>query len=274
MCRAIVSEPSRTSSAILPPVILILAASDDEVRPWLEVCASDSGCAPHPRLKPGQLIEFSNTAPSVALLCTGSEDTALASALEQLGTIAPSIVLHVGLAGGLRSGLGEGDVLMVTAVSEGTLEPGSSPLPPARALPDYLLSPLRSSLSELPDRMAQGAVLTAQRFADGPYGKRAFGMSSPYLAYVPDASAVREACEELGIPYVGVRAVARSEDRPVPAGPPPTFGGRLRFGLRLVRNPSSALDAVRGVRGTRRATATLSRAIPAALAAIEIHGHA
>jgi len=255
-------------------MILILTAADDEVRPWLEVCALDSGTEPHPRLTPGELVEFSNSTPPIALLCTGSGDVALAGALEQLGTIAPRIVLHVGLAGGLRSGLGEGDVLMVTAVSEGSLESSGGALPPARSLPDYLLNPLRSSLSELPDRMAQGAVLTTQQFTGGPLGKRSFGMRSPYLAYVPDASTVRAACEELGILYVGVRAVAQSEDRPLPEGPGTTLAGRVRFGLNLVRNPGSALDAVRGVRGTRRATAALSRAIPAALTAIEVHGRA
>lgn len=255
-------------------MILILAATDDEVRPWLEVCASDSGTEAHPRLTPGKLIEFSNAAPPVSLLCTGSGNAALADALGQLGTITPTIVLHVGLAGGLRSGLGAGDVLMVTAVSEGTFESSVGPLPPARALPDHLLNPLRSSLSELPDRMAQGAVLTVEHFAAGPRGKRALGMESPYLAYVADASAVREACEELGIQYVGLRAVTQSEDRLIPAGPDPSLGGRLRFGLRLVGSPGSVLGAVRGLMGTRRATAALSRAIPAALSAIAVHGRA
>jgi len=225
-------------------------------------------------LTPGQLIEFSNTTPPIGLLCTGSREAALAGALKQLSTIAPSIVLHVGLAGGLRSGLGAGDVLMVTAVSEGTLESPAGPLPPARALPDYLLNPLRTSLSELPDRMAQGAVLSAHHFGDDPGGKRKFGMLSPYLAYAPDASEVREACEELGILYVGVRAVAQSEDRPVPEVPNPTFSGRVRYGLQLARNPGSALEAMRGLRGARRATEALSRAIPAALAAIEVHARA
>lgn len=255
-------------------MILILAATDAEVRPWLQACAAASGTPALPRLRPGQLVEFDNADPSVALLCIGSEPSVVAAALQQLSTLEPRLVLHVGLAGGLRSGLGEGDVLMVTAVSAESYALGEGPLPEPRPLPDYLLNPLRSALAELPDRMAQGAVLTASSFSGSAQDKRLFGMDSPYLAYVPDASVVREACCDLGILYVGLRAVSHSEDHELTEAPGEGLGGRLRFGLRMLSNPGAALGAARGLRGTRRATAALARAIPAALEAIEVHGRA
>jgi nucleoside phosphorylase len=255
-------------------VILILAATDAEVRPWLQACAQTSGTPALPRIRPGQLTEFDNTDPAVALLCIGSGASAVTAAMQQLNTLEPRLVLHVGLAGGLRSGLGEGDVLMVTAVSAESFAPGEGPLPQPRPLPDYLLNPLRSALAELPDRMAQGAILTADSFIGSAQDKRLFGMDSPYLAYAPDASAVREACEDLGILYVGLRAVSHSEDQELTEAPGAGLGGRLRFGLRMLSNPGAALGAARGLRGTRRATAALGRAIPAALEAIEVHGRA
>jgi adenosylhomocysteine nucleosidase len=252
-------------------VILIIAATDLEVRPWLQVCAAESGTTPIPKLRPGQCVHFDNKDPAIALLCTGVGATATRKVLPTLADLQPRVVIHVGFAGGLRAGINAGDLVLVTAVAEEPYALGSGALPAPRALPDHILNPLRSRLAELPDRMAQGAILTCDRFVDRAEDKRALSKDSTYLACEMEAALVRASCDELGITYVGIRAISDAEDHDVPIPQGEGHRERLRCGLRILSSPQAAVSAARMYKGRRRAAAALGRAIPRALEVIEVH---
>ena len=256
-------------------MILIIAATDREVRPWLEICAEESGTATPEKLRAGTVLHLANRDPELAILCTGVGTEATTGSLVSIAELQPRLVLHVGLAGGLRAGINAGDIMMVTGVSPAVYEPGSGDPPPPRPLPDHILNPLRASLAELPDRMAQGPILTVSRFIDRAADKRSLGLASRYLACEMEAALVREAAESVGAVYVGLRGISDSEDHDIPAAPPGTSTReRLRFGLRMMTRPREVAAAARMLRGSHRATQALARAIPRALEAIEVFARA
>ncbi|MEE2830385.1 MAG: hypothetical protein VX498_14445 [Myxococcota bacterium] len=253
-------------------MLVLVAAADRELRPWLERRAERDGHRPLGQLKPGTIQQIPDTDDPIAVLCTGVGLESTRRALQLLEESHPRLVRHVGFAGGLRAGINAGDVLVVTAVSDQVHDPDSGkPPPPPRALPTHLVTPLRSSLAELPDRMAQGALLTVSRFIDSAQQKRQLGLDSGYLACEMEAALVREAAEALGATYAGIRGISDSEDRDVPPKPPGLTGpDRLQRSLHYLRKPGSVLGAARMIRGSRRAAEALGRAIPRALDVLQV----
>ncbi len=187
---------------------------------------------------------------------TGLEGGRAAAA--EIATRRPSLVLHVGIAGGLRGGLGMGDLVVVTATSNGVLAvDAGGALPPS--LPCGGGEELRTALALLPDRMAQGAILTVDRFVPDAATKEAIGRAGTYLACEMEAAPIAAAAAAAGAAYLGLRAISDPCDT--------TVLGDLRSGraVRAAMSPVGALAGWRSVKGLRRALAALDRAVPVAL---------
>ncbi len=228
-------------------MLLVVAALPSELRAF-------SG--PLPR---GRLVQRG----AVSVLRMGTGLARAREAARQIEALQPDAVLHVGLAGGLRGGLGMGDLVVVTAVSDGVLavdEGGALPPP----LDVQGVERLREALARLPDRMAQGALLTVDRFVPESAAKEAIGRAGPYLACEMEAAPVAEAARRCGAAYVGLRAISDPCDVDVvPSLRSP------RAMLRLARTPSAAVVGWRSAKGIRRANASLERAVPVAVAAVQ-----
>ena len=181
----------------------------------------------------------------------------------------PSIVLHIGFVGALRAGLGAGDLLLVSGTSPDHHTPRSTTVPAPDPTEPELVEALRPALARLPDRLAQGAILTVDRFVHRAERKVELGAAGRYLACEMEASALRAAADRAGALYAAVRAVSDSSDHDMP---PPLRGdgGRLELG-RAVRwglRPGAHRDLLRLLSGGRRAAQTLDRAVPVAVEAL------
>ena len=220
------------------------------------------------RLKPGEAARVEGTR-SMMLLRTGIGLDRAVAAGAVIERLQPAIVLHVGFVGALRAGLGAGDLLLVTGTSPGHHEPDAAALPEPTPVQPGILEALRPPLARLPNRLAQGPLLTVDRFVHRAADKAALAAIGPYLACEMEASAVREAAGRAGARYAGVRAVSDSSDHDLP---PPLRGGSQRIELaRAVRwglRPGRHRDLLRLVSGARRAGRTLDQAIPAAVQAL------
>lgn len=242
--------------------LLVVAATEMEWRAWRRGLGLG-------RLPAGRAVRGEGR-PSLALLRTGiglARATAAAAAIEDLR---PSRVLHVGFVGALRSGLGAGDLLLETGTSPGHCAPGTSALPDPLPVDEALLDALRQPLARLPDRLAQGPLLTVDRFVHRAEDKTALGVAGSYLACEMEACTVREAAERAGAVYAGVRAISDScdHDMPPPLRDPsgrPAPGRALAWGLR----PRAGLDLLRMLSGGRRAWTALGRALPVAVEALQ-----
>ena len=248
------------SRPILPRVILV-AACDAE---WAAV-RRDLGVRTTPPM--GQVVPGRG---DLGLLRLGVGNAAARRSVAALREARPAVVVHVGFAGALRTGVTAGGLLLVTGVSDGVHEadrPGEE-APPSRELKSDLVDDLRSALAFLPDRLSQGHLLTVDRFVDRATLKGDLGRATTYLACEMEAAMVKTACDEVGSEYVGVRAISDAEHESVP---PVSLSGLRRGGpevLRLARwalRAQAPLEAWNFVLGTRRARAALGRAIPPTL---------
>jgi len=168
----------------------------------------------------------------------------------------PAAVLHVGFAGGLRAGLAEGDLLLVTEVLDaetGARTPGAS------------LDALRSELATLPLRLAQGSLLTVPRYLHLPADKRALRQQHEASACDMEAAPVASLCAELGIPYAGVRAISDSADRRGVRGLRDAAGWSPARFLKDLLSPATPYRAAVMLHGARRAERSLDAAVPAVL---------
>lgn len=236
-------------------VIVLACATDLEWSAW-----RDSAGRPRPAI--GTL---STGSPALLLLgLAAGPDPAAMDAIP-----AGSTVLHVGFCGGLRRGLNAGDVVVATAVSPRVLDvEAENQLPDPVRLDQDGVDALRASLAELPDRLGQGALLTVSTFLHRAADKEAIGEAWTYVACDLEASMLAAACRERGLRYLGVRAVSDAADhtvKPAIRGAPGAASRLLRWAAR----PTAAAEATRAIWGGRRARATLSRAIPQALAALQ-----
>ncbi|GEM_PF-1581613 len=239
--------------------VLLVAACDAE---WAAV-RSELGVTSAPpvgRIVPGR--------GDLGLLRVGVGLDATRRSCAEIREARPAIVVHIGFAGGLRTGVTAGGVLLVTAVSADVFAvDGGGDAPAAEPLDAGLVDRLRAALAVLPDRLAQGPLLTVDRFVDRAAQKGALGRSTPYIACEMEACVVKAACDEAGARYLGVRAISDAEHESVP---PLSLkgalrsGGLARFG-RWAARPAAALEAYNFVQGGRRAKRALARAIPPSL---------
>jgi nucleoside phosphorylase len=242
------------------PAVILVAACDAE---WSAVRA-ELGVSSVPPV--GQVVEARG---DLGLLRLGVGLEAARASSAALIEAGPRVVVHVGFAGGLRTGVTAGGVLLVTAVSSGPFVVGSSDSAPAQEpLDAELIDRLRTMLARTPERLAQGALLTVDRFVDRADEKGALGRSTSYLACEMEACVVKAACDGVGARYIGVRSISDAEHESVP---PLTLRGAVRhralgrFGRWAVR-PQAALEAWNFVQGGRRARNALGRVIPQVVA--------
>lgn len=207
----------------------------------------------------GQIVQRGD----VSVLCTGPGLARAEAAAATLEAARPTRVLHVGFAGGLRGGLGMGDLLVVTETSEQVLAVDAGGQLPG-SMPATGIDELRAALALLPIRMGQGALLTVDRFVEDATTKEAIGRAGPYLACEMEAAPLVGACGRVGAAYSGLRAISDPSD--VSVMPPPDQAGRL---LRWARRPAAALEGWRSVKGFRRATRSLEAALPLAIEALQ-----
>jgi nucleoside phosphorylase len=201
----------------------------------------------------GEIVRAGST--PVALMRSGVGAPGARSAAEAIARERPAVVLHVGFAGGLRAGLVEGDLLVVTAVIDGgTLHLCAD------------TDALRSALARLPVRLGQGALVTVPRFVHLPADKRALAASTQAAACDMEAAALARACAKHGVRYVGLRAISDGPDRRLL--PSVDGAGSLRAQAKDLLSPATPWRAVTMLHGARRAEATLTLAIPTALAAL------
>lgn len=187
----------------------------------------------------------------------GTGARGVARAERALDELHPSAVLHVGFAGGLRAGLAEGDLMLVTEVfASGAAQP---PLPCA------LVPALRERLARLRHRLGQGALVTVDHFVHSAAEKAALAERHHVPACDMEAAGIASACAARGIPYAGVRAISDGADRDLLPGL--RAAGRLRprpLATALLK-PTAPLKAARMLRGARRAEQALALAGPGAL---------
>lgn len=205
----------------------------------------------------------------VASSVLGVGPSEAAHAAREVARARPSIVLHIGYAGGLRAGVQAGHALLVTAVSRGVYAPRLSPaLPDCVPLDDAWVSVVRRSLAHRPVRLAQGPLLTVDSFIDRAADKREIGLAGPYLACEMEAASLAAACRACDVPYLGVRVISDGVDDDVP--PPPAEDGRptvaaLRRSARWLRSPWQWGDLPRALHNRGRADGCLRTIGPSLL---------
>lgn len=238
-------------------MLLVVAALDSELRA-VRLAAGASRLAAEGSV---------HIAGDLALLRTGVGSARAERAAAAVTELRPDAILHLGMAGGLRAGLSGGDVMIVTGVSRGVLElGGQTDLPEVAPVDPRGVAALRTALAELPDRLAQGQLLTVDRFVFRSDDKTAIGRARTYLACEMEAWPLFAAAERLGVPYFGVRAISDPHDE---QSPPMLRGDGASVALRRAASwasrPQAPLEAWRAVRGMRRASAALERAGPRAV---------
>ncbi len=243
-------------------MLLVVVASHRE---WL-CCARALGIPIHLAGRSGPV----EARPGLALLRTGVGAETAQDAADRVRTLQPELLLHVGYAGALRAGLNPGDLVVVTGVSgavQSLHDKASSSPPPAIDLDPKLTDLLRAELALLPDRLAQGRLLTVSQFVDRSQDKLRLGADRTYLACDMEASVLLAATRDTGAKYVGLRAISDSSHHQMPPGLRDRGIGPV---LAWAGTPGqAALDTWHMLHGWRRASAALQRAVPAALAALQ-----
>jgi hypothetical protein len=148
----------------------------------------------------------------------------------------------------------------------------STPAPPI-PLESAPVAALRSALARLPQRLAQGPLLTVDRFVDRAREKSRLGRSGLYLCCDMEAALIHAAAVDCGAVYAGVRVISDPADEDVV---PAVRDGQGRPGFAALRRAlawgsrplSASADVLRMLRGGRRARAALARAAPVALSAL------
>lgn len=171
----------------------------------------------------------------------------------------------------MRHGLAGGDVLVVTAVSPGTFTLGGGEVPVPIALDEGTVDALRAATATLPHRMAQGAVLTVDRFVPDANEKTALGKARTYLACDMEAATVARAARQAGAVYSSLRTLSDAADEDVLDLTSPRGPAALRAARSLTR-AGGTLALWRTARGYRRARRTLADAIPLGVAALQSLG--
>ena len=165
----------------------------------------------------------------------------------------PSAVLSLGFAGGLVAGQRAGDLVVaqVLILAEDILNGDPKPriseaLGADRKLSDKALG----VLATLGLRHRTGACVTASRLVSRPEAKVRLGSDTDALAVEMESFWVALACHERNVPFLAVRAVVDTAERPLPdflaaseldAG----SGNRWRLGLPFMFRPWSLPALIR-----------------------------
>ena len=159
----------------------------------------------------------------------------------------PSAVLSLGFAGGLVAGQRAGDLVVARVlipaedVLDGDLKPRiSEALDADRTLSDKALG----VLATMGLCYRAGACVTASRLVSRPEMKRRLGSNTDALAVEMESFWVALACRERNVPFLAVRAVVDTVERPLPdfiaaSEPDAGSGNRWRRGLPFMLRPWS-----------------------------------
>jgi len=186
-------------------------------------------------------------------------------AVSLIEELKPETVLHVGYAGALRSGLNAGDLLAVTSISSHVVQPDQQVLeiPEPIPLDARMSAALRSALALLPERMAQGGLLTVSRFIDRSDDKRRLGADGRYVACDMEAALIHDATTRCGARYAGLRVISDTSHHEMPPG---LRDQGLRAVLKWGSNPAQAtMDSWHMLHGWARASDALKQGIPTAV---------
>ena len=159
----------------------------------------------------------------------------------------PSAVLSLGFAGGLVAGQRAGDLVVAQVlilaedVLDGDLKPRiSEALGADRTLSDKALG----VLATMGLHYRAGACVTASRMVSRPETKRRLGSDTDALAVEMESFWVGMACHERNVPFLAVRAVVDTVERPLPGFIAQSAldmgtGNRWRRGLPFMLRPWS-----------------------------------
>ena len=165
----------------------------------------------------------------------------------------PSAVLSLGFAGGLVAGQRAGDLVVaqVLILAEDILNGDPKPRISEALGADRMLSDKALGvLGTLGLRHRTGACVTASRLVSRPEAKVRLGSDTDALAVEMESFWVALACHERNVPFLAVRAVVDTAERPLPdflaaseldAG----SGNRWRLGLPFMFRPWSLPALIR-----------------------------
>lgn len=165
----------------------------------------------------------------------------------------PSAVLSLGFAGGLVAGQRAGDLVVAQvlipagSVSNDDLKPRvSEALDADRMLSDKA----HGILATLGLRYRTGTCVTASRLVSRPETKMRLGSDNDALAVEMESFWVALACRERNVPFLAVRAVVDTVERPLPdfiaaSEPDAGSGNRWRRGLPFMLRPWSLPALIR-----------------------------
>ena len=177
-------------------------------------------------------------------------ESAIRAVLEERS---PSAVLSLGFAGGLVAGQRAGDLVVAQVLIPAGSAPNGEPNPrvsEALHTDQTLVDKALGVLTTLGLRYRTGACVTASRLVSCPESKRRLGLDTDALAVEMESFWVALACHERNVPFLVVRAVVDTVERPLPdfiaaseldAG----SGNRWRRGLPLMFRPWSLPALIR-----------------------------
>ncbi len=165
----------------------------------------------------------------------------------------PSAVLSLGFAGGLVAGQRAGDLVVAQVLIPAGSLPNDDRKPRVSEALDAdrtLSEKALDVLATLGLRHRAGACVTASRLVSRPGTKRRLGSDTGALAVEMESFWIALACRERNVPFLAVRAVVDTVERPLPdfiaasaldAG----SGSRWRRGLPFVLRPWSLPALIR-----------------------------
>ena len=131
----------------------------------------------------------------------------------------PSAVLSLGFAGGLVAGQRAGDLVVARVLIPAGSVPTDDPKPrvsEALGADPMLSDKAISVLATLGLRYRTGACVTASQIVSSPEAKRQLGLDTGALAVEMESFWIALACHERNVPFLAVRAVVDTVERPLP----------------------------------------------------------
>jgi adenosylhomocysteine nucleosidase len=162
----------------------------------------------------------------------------------------PEMVISAGFAGSLTPELAQGDIVLATNLST------------------------HSVLDRLPINGIRPFILrSSAKLIDSPEDRTAFRDATGADAVDMESESIETECRAEGIPFLAIRVISDSLERPLPVPPEVLFGasesaaGQCRLAAFLLRHPekigSFAQFASGTMRGRRRLAAVLAQVVDA-----------
>ena len=206
----------------------------------------------------------SGGAPALLTVSGVGPRRAAAAAKAVLEAHNPGAVVSLGFAGGLVEGQRPGDLIVATTLAPVSIS-GREQSAFSRAVDAdaAMLAEALSVASKLGLRCRAGAMLTADRVVSGPEEKRRLGAETGALAVEMESYWIGLACRERDVPFLTVRAVADTVERPLPGSVArlalgPGLHNGWRPGISVALHPWWAPGLVRLAQDAAAAQGTLT----------------